>query len=201
MMDLADALAVCLLVAVVLALRRRRLGWAAAAAAAAVAAKAPSMLSVLALGAHTTGLSWGQRALLVAPAAAAALAWTGYVRWRFGQPYASYSQFTAVPFSGLVESYRLGWSPTGRWGDALVALVVIGVSAWVVLRWFRLRTVELTACLPLALLVPFLHSMVLHLSINSLRVLGPAFTLLVVDVAAERRSLTAGGTTAAAAPS
>jgi len=68
-----------------------------------------------------------------------------------------------------------------------VAGLLVVVAIVVVVRWWQRRSLELWAALPYALLVPFLSGQVVHWSINSIRAIGPALTLLVLDVASTRR--------------
>jgi hypothetical protein len=205
-LDLADALTVALLVALVLAVRRGRWGVAVALAVAAVLTKESSLLAVAAVaagsvvgvvvGAPDAGATWRRRIELVAVPALVLGAWAAYVRWRVGTHASQIEEVTAMPFGGYAQAWRLAWSPEHLWGNAFVAGLLVVIAVVVVVRWWKRRTLELWAALPYAVLVPFLSGQVVHWSINSIRAIGPALTLLALDVAATRRP----ARTAAVAP-
>jgi len=188
-LDLADALTVATLVGLVLAVRRGRWGVAVALGVLAVLTKESSLLAVaaVALGAGAVGWSLRRRVALVAVPAVVLAAWAAYVRWRIDTHASQIEEVTAVPFGGYAQAWRLAWSPEHQWGNAFVAGLLVVVAIVVVVRWWQRRSLELWAALPYALLVPFLSGQVVHWSINSIRAIGPALTLLVLDVASTRR--------------
>ena len=182
LMDFGDAIALAALVAVALGVRERRLGWAVVAAVAAVLAKEVMLLPLAALAlTGVGGLAWRHRLRLVVVPGLAAAGWALYVRWRLGWPDSQVQEFSIVPLTGYVDSFRRGWSQAGNWSDAGVAVVLLALAIVVVVRWWRRRTLELTLALPFALLVPFLSAYVVNLGLNSIRALGPALTFLAID--------------------
>jgi hypothetical protein len=185
-LDVADALAVVALIAVVLAVRRERWAWAVAAAVAAVLTKEAGILVIgaVALGASTA--TWRRRLTLVAVPAAVLALWAAYVRVRVDSRTTGVEEVTAVPFGGFSQAWRLAWAPQGQWGAAFIAGLLVVVAVVIVVRWWRRRTLELWAALPFALLVPFLSGQVVHWGTNSVRAIGPSLTFLVLDVLAER---------------
>jgi hypothetical protein len=188
-MDFADAIALAGLVAVALAVRQRRWGWAVVAGVGAVLAKDVSgaALASLVLLWPLAGVARRRWSLVVVPAVAA-LGWAIYVRWRLGWPSSQIEEFTPVPLWGYLDAYRRGWSQAGNWGDAIFAVLLVFGAAFVVVRWWRRRSIELTMALPFALLVPFLSATVTDLTINSFRVLAPALTFVVIDGYAEAQA-------------
>jgi len=192
-LDLADALTVATLVGLVLAVRRGRWGVAVALGVLAVLTKESSLLAVaaVALGAgfapSVDGATARRRLALVAVPTAVLALWAGYVRWRIHTHASQIEEVTVVPFGGYAEAWRLAWRPEHQWGNAFVAAILVVVAVVVVVRWWRRRSLELWAALPYAVLVPFLSGQVVHWSINSIRAIGPALTLLVLDVASTRR--------------
>lgn len=185
-MDFADALALALLVAVVLALRRGRTAWSVAAAVATVLAKEIGLAAVAVL--TVAPPSWGgctltrrDRAALLGLPTLAVVAWGAYARWRLGWPPGDVQELVVVPFAGFVDSWRRGWSWAGNWGDAFGAALVVLAAVVVAWRWWRRRSPELLAALPFALLVPFMSIYVVNLLVNLVRVIGPALTLVVID--------------------
>jgi hypothetical protein len=185
MLDLADGLAAACLIAFVLAVRRSRWGWATLAALAAVLAReqciaAVALVALLAPGPRS------RRAALVAVPAVAAAAWAIYLRVRLGWGHPNPEAFVTTPFGAYIDSYRYGWSVTGRYDEMVVALVVLAVAVLVVVRFARRRTLELAAAVPFALLLPFYGPQVVYRAINSSRSLGSVFVLLIIDWYAER---------------
>ena len=197
MYDLADALATAAIVAFVLLVRRERWAWAAVAATAAVLAKDTSILPVLAVVLFGVGGGWRRRATLLVPPVVVAGAWGVYERMRFGGGGVP-DAFSIVPFGGFVDAWRHGWSPLGTYDDMVVALAVVALALFVVVRWWRRRSLELLACLPVALTVPFLSASVVNVNINAVRGLGPLVVLLVVDLFASRAEREAHAPLAAA---
>ena len=187
-MDFADALALAALVGVALAVHRRRWGWAVAAGVGAVLAKdiSGAALAALVLLWPMAGVARRRWSLLVVPGLAA-LGWAIYARWRLGWPPSQMEELGPVPLWGYVDAYRRGWSEHGNWGDGLFALVLLVSAAYVIARWWRRRTVEMTIALPFALLVPFLTATVVDLAINSFRVVAPALTFVILDWYAENQ--------------
>jgi len=189
MLDLSETVALAGLVAAVLAIRRGRWGWGTVAGALAVLAKEPMLLGLagLALGASTAaGATMARRVRLVAVPIALSGAWALYARWRLGWPSLGVEELVAVPFGGWVDAGRFIWEPLGRWSDAVIGFGVLATAVAVVARWWRRRTIELWASVGFALLVPFISLQVAHLGLNSVRVIGPALTFLVIDGYAQR---------------
>jgi hypothetical protein len=189
MLDLADILAAAAVIAMVYLVRRDRWGWAIVAAVAAVLAKETSLLPVLGVAIVARGPAARRVGLAVVPGAIAA-AWALVVRIRLGWPPSATDNFTLVPFAGYVDSYVHGWSVTGRYSEMLVALGIAAVGVWVIVRfWHRRTSLELAACVPLVVLIPFLSAGVLYRDINSVRAIGPVITLLALDVFAGRTAV------------
>ncbi len=177
--DFSDAVALAALVGVVWAVRCRRPGVAGVLAIVGALAKESTCLGIGAVALLARGLTVRQRALVALPAAVSVVSWRLYVMSRpgFGQD-PQVQEFVAVPFSGFVDAWRQGWSPSGQWLDAGVALAFIPIAVLVVVLWWRHRgSVELCAALPFALFVPFLSAQVLGIPVSSVRAIGPALTL------------------------
>jgi hypothetical protein len=191
--DLADGLTLAGLIAMLYFVRRGRWGWAIVAATAAVLAKETSLLPILAVAVVARGPLVRRGALVVIPGAIAG-AWALALRIRLGWPPGTADAFTPAPFSAFVDSYRYGWSVTGRYDEMLVALAIVALGVWVIVRfWHRRDSLELAACLPIVALIPFYSSTVIYRDINSIRAVGPVLTLLALDLyagRAPRRSLT-----------
>lgn len=178
--SLADALALALLLGTTLALIRRRYAIAVACGALGVLTKESTLIGLAGLALLAPRLPPRSRVMLVLVPAVAAAAWAVYVRWRLGWPAAQIQEFD-LPLRGYVEAWRRGWSPKGNWHDAIAAFMLLPIAVLGILRWQRRRSLLLAACVPFLALVPFLSAQVLDLSGNSLRVLAPGLTLLVVD--------------------
>jgi hypothetical protein len=112
--------------------------------------------------------------------------WGLYSRWRLGWATDRLTVFTVQPGSGFVDAARYGWIPEGEWVHAATAVVMVAAGIWIVIRWFRRRTLVLTAALSTVLVLPFYNSTLYHLVYDSTRAVGPALTLLAVDVAVAR---------------
>ncbi len=179
--DLSDALAVAALLLAVLLVLRRRIGWALLAGAVAGLAKEPMLLGVLALAAFAPRLTRRQRLAVIAVPAAAVAAWALYIRWRLGWPATSIQEFTG-PFVGFVDAWRHEWSKAGSWTDAIAALALVPFAVATVVRWWHRRTLLLGIALQFVLLVPFLTAQVLDILLNSVRAVGPAITLVWIDL-------------------
>jgi hypothetical protein len=184
-MDGSDAWALAFMVIAILMLVRRRLGWAGAAAAACVLTKEPTLLAfagiAVFLPAAATvggmGLSRRQRAaLLVVPGVLVGV-WALYVRWRFGWPPSGIEEF-AAPFYGFWDAWHRGWHYFHNYADMVIAIACVPLAVFCVLRWWRERSLLLSAAMPFALVVPFLSGQVYDLADNSLRAIGPMVTLL-----------------------
>jgi hypothetical protein len=186
MLDLSEIVALCGLVATVSFVRRER--WAAATAAAVVAvlAKEAAWPVVVAVALGSVAASWPRRVRLVAIPALCAALWALYVRSRFGAQGWHAEEFTAIPFGGYLDAWRLAWLPAHHWGDLLVAVLGVTASVAVIVRFVRRRTVELWAALPYALIVPFFSFQVVNRSINLVRGIGPVLLFLLVDWLASR---------------
>lgn len=189
--DVADAVALAALVATVLLVVRGRWRAAILMGVAAALSKEVVIVSMVAVALFGVRSDRRVRVLLVMIPSGAVAVWALYSRWRLGWPTTSIQEVT-WPFLGYVQAWRRDWAPVGNWDDAVVALALLPAAAMVVWRWRRRRSLLMAAALPFALLVPLMTSQVLNVSINSLRVFGPALTFVAVDWLVECRSLSAG---------
>ena len=188
MLDLADGLSFAGLIATLFFVRDRRIRWAILAATLAVLAKETALLGLLGLClASSQYLRRRDRLLLFAVPASIAAAWGIYVRSRFGWPTVQQVEFTKVPFGGWIYTLHKGWMVYGNWNDAFVGFVSLVVAVVVVVRFLNRRTLELATAVPMVLLLPFMTDEVLFRGENSIRVVGAALTLLVIDRLAEVR--------------
>jgi hypothetical protein len=185
MLDLSEIVALAGMVAAVYFVRRARWGSATGSAVVAVLAKEAAwpVVAAVALGARGT---WQRRVALVAAPALCAGVWWLYVRSRFGADGWRAQEFTAVPFGGYVDAWRLAWRPARHWGDLIAAALAVAACVAVVVRFARSRTLELWAALPYALVVPFFSFQVVNRSINLVRGVGPVVLFLLVDWLATR---------------
>ncbi|MEY2423057.1 MAG: hypothetical protein QOI95_3124 [Acidimicrobiaceae bacterium] len=186
--DFADALALALLVGALLATVRQRWMAAVVAGVAAVLTKETSLLALVAVAVLSPSLPRVRRITFAAIPGAAMVVWALYSRWRLGWPHSDVHEF-AAPFAGYAGVLRDFYPERSGVGDIVVAFALIPFAAWSGARWWKNRSLALTAGLPFAALVPFLGSSVLYLSINSLRAIGPAITLLVIDLYVKRGAI------------
>lgn len=195
MLDLSEIVALAGLAGTVLLVRKER--WAAATLAAAVAvmAKEAAWPVVIAVAIGSFDATWARRLRLAAVPALCAGAWWLYVRSRYGAEPWRAQEFTAVPFGGYLDAWRLAWLPAHHWGDLIAALVGVAAGVAVVVRFVRRRSLELWAALPFALLVPFFSFQVVNRSINLVRGIGPVLLFLLVDWLAQRDRRVADPTT------
>lgn len=184
MFSLSDALALALLLGTALAVARRRPASAVACGVLGVLTKESALIGIAGFALLTPRLPIRTRALLLAAPAAAAGAWALYVRWRLGWQDTQIQEF-GLPFWGYVDAWRRGWSRVGNWSDAVIAVALIPIAIVGVRRWRSRRTLLLAGAVPFLALVPFLSAQVLDLADNSLRVLTPSITLMVLDYYAE----------------
>jgi hypothetical protein len=187
-LDLAEIVALAGLVATVYLVRRDR--WVAAILAGTVAVLAkeaawPVVLAVaLGVGSGAIGRRadrWMRSALLAGIPAVAAGLWAVYVRTRLGGEGFGSQEFTAVPFSGYADAWRLAWRPARHWGDLGVAVLSVVVAVLAIVQWWRRRSLELWAALPYALIVPFFSFQVVNRNINMVRGVAPVVLFLLVD--------------------
>jgi hypothetical protein len=123
----------------------------------------------------------------VTPAVVAGL-WYLFVRLRLGSPpNYDLELITFPPFKNYYDTFRYGWLPSGRVDEIIVGFAVLGLAAYVIVRFFRRRTLELAACVPYCALMPLYGVQLIYRSINSMRTLGPVITLLALDLYAARR--------------
>src|SRR5439155_7763477 len=109
-------------------------------------------------------------------------AWAGYSRSRLGWPSSGGHELTAVRLHGYGQVLRDYWPDRSDASDVDAVIAITVAAVWVVVRWWKRRTLPLTTALPFAILVPFLAGPVLYLSLNSLRAFGPAITFVALDV-------------------
>ncbi len=188
--DLGDAVALAGLVAAVYLFRRRPRALMVGAAVLGALAKEPTLLGLAAVAVLCSSASRRDRVWLVAPAAAAVGVWRLYVLSRpaLGTD-AQVEEFTRVPLSGFVDSWRLGWWPEGRWPQATLSLSLLAVALACIVLWARdRRRVELVAALPFALVTPFLSAQVVSLWHNTVRATGPALLFLTMHLVLRARS-------------
>jgi hypothetical protein len=187
-LDLAEIVALAGLVAAVFLVRRDR--WPAAVVAGTVAVLAKEaawpVVAAIALGVALGAIGrrsdrWARAAVLAAVPALVAGLWALYVRARLGAEGFGAQEFTAIPFEGYVDAWRLAWRPAGHWGDFGVAVLSVVVAFAAVVRWWRIRSLELWAALPYALLVPFFSFQVVNRNINMVRGVAPVLLFLLVD--------------------
>jgi hypothetical protein len=182
LMDLSDALGLAMLLGTLLALREDRHRAALLFAVGAVLTKEVYLLPLAAVALLSTrDLPVRRRVELIAAPLAAAGTWAMYVRWRFHWAPTNVRELSTHPFAGVAEAYRTEWSLVHDWTNAIVAGAVLVIGGIVVVRWCLRRSLELTAALPFALLMPLVSGGVLALWTNSIRVFGPVLTLLVID--------------------
>lgn len=124
------------------------------------------------------------RWLIAAGPVVAVLLWAGYERWRMGWPPSAVQEFT-WPFAAYAKGWRLEWVHGHSTGNAFFATALLIMLAVTAIRWFRRPTIMRAAALAPCLLVPFFTEQVISISLNSLRAVGPAFTILAVDLYAE----------------
>jgi hypothetical protein len=185
-MDLSDVLLCTLLVGFVWAVHRRRWGPALAVAALVAITKESGILVVGFVAVFAKQLPLRFRIAAPAVAAATFLVWNGYTRWRLGWSTDRLDVFTPIPFKGAVDAARYGWFPAAEWVDAAAALVMIGLGAWIVVRWLRRPNLVMTAAAGMALVLPFYNSYVFHLVYDSTRAVAASLTFLAVDVLVAR---------------
>jgi hypothetical protein len=178
--DIADGLAVAALLATLVGVQRGRTGLAVSAAAIAVLAKEPMLLGIAGVAALAPAIERRTRVLLALVPATVVIGWGLYARWRLGWLPTGVVEFD-LPFGGYVEAWRRGWSPVGNWADAVCAFALLPIAILGTRWWIARRSLLLAAAMPFLWLVPFLGAPVLDLSVNSLRAIAPAVTLLVID--------------------
>jgi hypothetical protein len=182
--DVADAMQLAALVGTVFAVRRNRWGWAIALAVAAVLAKEVAILSLVGIAVVSRREDRARAAALVAVPGVVFGAWLAYVHTRL--PATGDANLTG-PFFGYLDAARDFWVPRSDLVQGLVALAGLVMAIVVVQRFITRRTPEMGAAVLPALMTPFLSSMVLGLSINSLRVTGVMVTFLALDATARPR--------------
>jgi hypothetical protein len=186
MLDLSEIVALAGLVATVFLVRTERWAVATAAALIAVLAKEAAWPVVAAVALGSVGARLSRRVQLAAVPALCAGVWWFYVRSRFGADGWKAEEFTAVPFGGYLDAWRLAWRPAQHWGDLAAAMLGVAASLAVLVRFVRRRSLELWAALPFALIVPFFSFQVVNRSINLVRGIGPVLLFLLVDWLASR---------------
>lgn len=189
-LDLSEIVALAALVATVYSVRTQAWRAASVGGAVAVLAKEAALAVVVAvaLGARDAPR---RRALLVVASVVPAALWAVYVRARLGSEGFGSQEFTAVPFRGFADAWRLAWRPAAHWGDALVGLLALAAAVATLARFAQRRSLELWAALPYAVLVPFLSFQVVNRNINLVRAIGPVVLFLLVDVLVTRHHASA----------
>lgn len=186
--DLGDAVALAGLVIALYLFERRRPWLMVLAACVGALAKEPTLLGLAAVAVLVSDRSIKNRGLLVVPAVLATGFWRLYILTREGLGRgAQVEEFTRVPFSGFIDSWRLGWWPEGRWPQASLSLGLLAVAMVCVALWVKDRhRLELAAALPFALIAPFLSAQVVSLWHNTVRAVGPALLFLSVFLVLRR---------------
>lgn len=182
--SLSDGLALALLLGTTLALVRQRYAIAVLCGIAGALTKESTLIALAGFALLAPRIPLRRRVLLVAIPATTATAWAIYARWRLGWPPSQIEEF-ALPFWGYVDAWRRGWSPVGNWSDAVLAFALLPLAVFGFVRWRARRSLLLAGALPFLALVPFLSAQVLDLAGNSLRVMTPSFTLMILDYYAE----------------
>lgn len=183
--SLSDALALALLLGTTLALVRQQHALAVLCGMVGVLTKESTLIALAGFALLAPRIPLRSRVLLVAVPATAAAAWALYARWRLGWPASQIEEF-ALPFWGYVDAWRRGWSPVGNWSDAALAFALLPLAVFGLLRWRARRSLVLAGAVPFLALVPFFSAQVLDLAGNSLRVMTPTLTLMILDFYAER---------------
>jgi hypothetical protein len=180
--DLGDAVALAAFLAAICVVDRRRPGLTVGFGIVAALARETSLLVLGAAAVLTRGLPLKARLALVLPGVAATGLWRSYVVTRpgFGGPVSS-RELTPVPFAGYLETWSHGFPELIDWAYLAITLGMLAFAAWAVALWWRdRRDLLLCAALPFAVLMPFLAPVVVDVPLNSIRVLGPAFTLVAI---------------------
>ena len=120
-------------------------------------------------------LSRRLRAVLLAAPLLAAAAWAVHVHARLGGGH-RVVEFD-LPFVGYAQTLQ-----GAGLGDAVAATLLLLLCVAIAWRWWRRRSLLLTAALPFVVLFPLLSFAVLGLATNALRALGPALTLFWIDI-------------------
>ncbi|MCX7619859.1 MAG: hypothetical protein N2037_03315 [Acidimicrobiales bacterium] len=186
LLDLSDPLMIAALVGVLLALRRGRFALATLAAVVAVMTREVAFLGILGMAVGMVGQPIRRRLALVAVPTTAMAAWSVYLALRLDRASAP-ENFTLVPFGGWIEAYRTGWAPLGKWDEFLAALLIAAAGVAVLLRWAKTRSLEMWCSVGFCLLLPFVTTVVMLNPTNSSRILGPAVTLLAIDLMSNRK--------------
>jgi len=190
--DFSDALALAALLAAIVGLQSRRTALAIGAAVLAVLAKEPSLLGLIGIATLAPALDRRTRLSLVLVPTVAMIGWGLYARWRLGWLPTQINEL-ALPLLGYVEAWQRAWAPRSAWADAFFAVALLPIAVIGTRWWIARRTLLLSAAVPFLWLVPFLSGSVLGLTLNSLRAIAPAVTLLILDgyaAAAQARSRT-----------
>jgi hypothetical protein len=177
--DLSDALALAALLATLLALLRKGHLQALVAASVAVLAREVTLLSFIAIAALQRSIPWRRRLSLVLVPGGLLLAWVVYARVVLG-PANGGTREMGLPFIGYLDVSRAAVE-AGAWATVISALAVLALAGFTIHRWWVRRTILMDAALPYGILAILLTPAVLDVPLNSLRAIGPALTLVVID--------------------
>jgi hypothetical protein len=193
--DLGDAVALAALLAAIYAADRHRPGATAGFGIVAALARETSLLGLGAAAVLTKGLPLKARLALVLPGVITAGVWRSYVMTRpgFDGPVSS-RELTLVPLAGYIETWSHGFPEVIDWAYLVITLGMLAFASWTVALWWRDRgDLLLTTALPFAVLMPFLAPVVVDVPLNSIRVLGPAFTLVAIYRTSRRSRIVGDG--------
>lgn len=187
LLDLSDVLLIALLVGFVYLVHLRRYGPAIVVAIAAALAKESALAVVLSVAVLAPGLP--RRFRIAAPAAGIAAygAWMLYQRARIGTDVDSVRAFSIVPLKGWWDAMTKAWLVTDDyWLVAVAGVVVFVLAGYIIVRFFRRRTLLMAAALPMAAVAIFFTGEVVKQPEDLCRALAGSITFLALDVIAER---------------
>lgn len=177
--DLSDALALAALLAALLAFARKRYILGLLAASVAVLAREVTLLSLIAVAVLQRSIPWRRRLSLAVVPGALLLTWSLYARSVLGSANGG-SREIGLPFGGYLDVARAAVDG-GAWATLISAVAVLAIAGLTIGRWWVRRTMLMNAALPYGILATILTPAVLDVPLNSLRAIGPALTLVVID--------------------
>jgi hypothetical protein len=187
LLDLSDVLLVALLVGFVYLVHRKRFGPAIAVAIAAGLAKESALAIVLSVAVLAPGLP--RRFRIAAPTASIGVygLWMLYQRSRIGTDVDNVRAFSVVPLKGWWDAMTKAWLVTeDYWMVAIAGVVMFVLAGYIIVRFFRRRTLLMAAALPMAVAGIFYAGEVVKQPEDLSRSLGASITFLALDVIAER---------------